>query len=100
MKQEMTITANLFEPGLLTTLVESLASRHVDMGYTTATVPLEWKAIESSCIQAYVLGNFDLHTKGIEIAEKINIPFNGSFLFTCIRDKNAEFNLEWCASLS
>jgi len=99
MKNAMSITANLHEPALLRNVVEKLASRHVDMGYTRVLVPNEWAAIESSCIQADVLGNFKLHSDNKK-AEPVKIPFSGSFLFTCIKEKNSIFTLEWCASLS
>jgi hypothetical protein len=81
-------------------VVETLASRHIDLGYSHSTVPQQWKAIETSCIQAYVLGNFDLQTSGGEIEEQMNIPFSSCFLFTCIKGKYGLFNLEWSSSLS
>jgi hypothetical protein len=99
MKNPMTITANLHEPVLLRNVVEKLASRHIDMGYTKVAVPQQWKAIESSCIQADVSGSFDLHINGRR-QDPVNIPFNGAFLFTCIKENKGFFNLEWCASLS
>ena len=100
MKPPLTIIANLNEPGLLKTLVEIIASNHLDRGYSKVAVPQRWKAIETSCTQAYVLGTFDLHTEG-GIAEALfRIPFTSSFLFTCIKDDNGAFNLEWSMSLS
>ena len=100
MKQELSITANLNEPDLLKTMVETLASRHIDMGYSNIVVPGKWKAIETSCIMAYVLGTFDLQAKGVDMKEQINIPFASCFLFTCIKGKYGLFNLEWSSSLS
>lgn len=100
MKQALSITANLNEPDLLKTMVETLASRHVDMGYHNITVPGQWKAIESSCIMAYVLGNFDLKLNSNGIEEQVNMPFASCFLFTCIKGKYGLFNLEWSSSLS
>jgi hypothetical protein len=100
MKKEMTIIANLNEPCLLKTLVEMIASRHVDMGYSKATVPQQWKAIETSSTQAYVLGTFDLHTKRNKAEEQTIIPFTSSFLFTCLKDKYGSFKLVWSSSLS
>ncbi|MEP7164299.1 MAG: hypothetical protein ABI741_06375 [Ferruginibacter sp.] len=99
MKQEISITANLNEPDLLKTMVETLASRHIDMGYSETPVPADWKAIETSCLMAYVLGTFDLHAKG-NIREQVNMPFASCFLFTCIKGKYGLFNLEWSSSLS
>jgi len=100
MKQEMTIMANLNEPVLLKAVVELIASRHVDMGYCEATVPSNFKAIETSCTQAYVLGTLGLHSGSDYKEEQFFIPFISSFLFTCIKDRYGMFNLEWSASLS
>ena len=100
MKQTLNVTANLNEPLLLKTVVESLASRHVDLGFDKTPVPNQWKAIETSCIQAYVLGNFDMQDKGLFADEQINVPFASCFLFTCIKAKHGLFNLEWSSSLS
>jgi hypothetical protein len=99
MKNVMNITANLDEPTFLKCVIERLASRHVDKGYTKASVPKQWKAIESSCIQADVNGTFDLHVKNNK-NEQEEIPFIGAFLFTCIKEMNGMFNLEWSVSLS
>jgi hypothetical protein len=100
MKQEISISATLYDPGLLRNLVEKLASSHLDMGYHKVTVPNQWKALETSCIIAYVMGTFDLHTKGNAFDEQFNIPFTSCFLFTCTKEKYGLFNLEWSSSLS
>ena len=100
MKQELNITATLNEPGLLKTVVESLASRHIDLGYDKTSVPQDFKAIETACIQAYVLGTFDMETNDNNSSEEINVPFASCFLFTCIKAKYGLFNLEWSSSLS
>jgi len=100
MKNVMSISANLDEPSFLKAVIEKLASRHVDMGYTKAVVPRQWKAIESSCIQADVNGVFDLQLAKNKKNEQLEIPFMGAFLFTCIKEMNGMFNLEWSTSLS
>lgn len=100
MKHEMTVTANLHEPDLLVSVVEKLASRHVDRGFKETAVLEQWKPIESSCIQAYVLGSFDMQTANNNSEETVNVPFAGCFLFTCLKGDYGLFNLEWSASLS
>ncbi|MEP7164298.1 MAG: hypothetical protein ABI741_06370 [Ferruginibacter sp.] len=100
MNHAMSITAILDEPVMLKTVVEKLASRHVDMGYSKATIPQQWDPIDSSCIQADVSGTLGMHIKSIRAKEAVNIPFTGCFLFTCIKGKNGFFNLEWSSSLS
>jgi hypothetical protein len=99
MKQTLNVTANLNEPGLLRTVVETLASRHVDMGYDKSVVPQQLKAIETSCIQAYVLGSFDMQANDSNPGQ-INVPFASCFLFTCFKAEYGLFNLEWSQSLS
>lgn len=96
----MTIMASLNQPQLLRAVVELIASRHVDLGYSKATVPSYLKAIDTSCTQAYVLGTFNLYEENDETTEPVNIPFITSFLFTCIKDRHGIFNLEWSSSLS
>ena len=100
MKQTLNVTATLNEPGLLRTVVETLASRHVDMGYDKSVVPQQWKAVETSCIQAYVLGSFDMQVNESNPGEVINVPFASCFLFTCFKAEYGLFNLEWSLSLS
>ena len=97
MKQLMSISANLYEPVLLKNMVEKLASRHVDMGFSQVPVPQQWKAIESSCIQATVSGSLGLNQKD---NNEEGIPFDSCFLFTCIKGKNSPYSLEWSSSLS
>ena len=99
MKSLMSITANLEQPAILRNVIEKLASRHVDMGFTNAIVPRQWKAIETSGIQATVSGTLDLY-KHDNDGQEVNIPFDSGFLFTCIKGKNGFFNLEWSSSLS
>jgi hypothetical protein len=99
MKQLMSITANLEQPGILRNVIEKLASRHVDMGFTNALVPSQWNAIETSGIQATVSGTIDVQ-KNDNSGKEVNIPFDSCFLFTCIKGKNDFFNVEWSSSLS
>ena len=99
MKKEMNITARLYDPGLLKNLVEKLAARHVDFGNNDALVPENWKALETFCTMAYVMGTFSLQTEG-PIIEQFNVPFTSCFLFTCTKEKYGLFNLEWSSSLS
>lgn len=98
MKQNLNITATLYDPGLLRNLVEKLASRHVDMGYSKATVPQHCNAIESSSTIAYVMGTFDLETGSGKAP--VSMPFTSCFLFTCTKEKYGIFSLEWSSSLS
>ena len=100
MKKEMSISASLYDPGLLKNLVEKIASNHVDYGFTDAIVPRGWNAVETSCTMAYVMGTFSMNAKSSNDAGQFNVPFTSCFLFTCIKEKYGLFNLEWSASLS
>jgi hypothetical protein len=90
------ITATLMEPRLLKNLVEKLADRRNDPGYSLQKVQPGWKAIETSSIEAYVSGDIVFSDK----TDFIVMPFDTSFLFTCIKSRRAEYNLTWAVSLS
>lgn len=100
MKKNISITASFHQPATLKDLVENIASCHTDMGYCKVAVPQEWKAVEISSTQIYVMGSFDVHTKTDSSVNQISMPFTSSFLFTCLKEKCGLFNLEWSLSLS
>lgn len=96
MNNTLLISAILDRPKLLESVVEKLAYRHYDIGYSHAIVPKNWVAIEISSTETYVSGT-------VAIAEQddfINMPFITNFLFTCIKEKNETYKLEWSSSLS
>ena len=90
------ITATLMEARLLKNLVEKLADRRNDTGYSLQKVQPGWKAIETSSIEAYVSGDMVFSDK----TDFVIMPFDTSFLFTCIKSREAEYNLVWAVSLS
>jgi hypothetical protein len=77
-------------------MVEKLADRRIDIGYSYATVPNEYKAIDTSTTETYVSGTVAIEFNG----EKINMPFITCFLFTCMKGKQKPYQLEWVSSLS
>ena len=96
MNNTLLISATLDQPGFLEDLVEKLAYRHYDIGYSKAEVPKNWKAIETSSTETFVSGT-------VAIAEQdviINMPFITRLLFTCVKEKNGSYKLEWSSSLS
>lgn len=96
MNNTLLIKATLDQPGLLENLVEKLAYRRYDMGYSQALVPKKWKAVETSSTDTFVSG-----TIAIEAGEElINMPFITRFLFTCVKEKIGTYKLEWSLSLS
>jgi hypothetical protein len=92
----LAITATLTEPHILRNLVEQLAARRPDMGYSLEKVEPGWRAIETSSIEAHVSGDTNL-SSGNNITQ---IPFNTCFLFTCIKGKKQQYHLTWVRSLS
>jgi len=96
MNNSLLISAKLDQPGFLEDLVEKLAYRHYDIGYSTAQVPKNLKAIETSTTETYVSGTVDLGEQDLTI----HMPFITRFLFTCVKEKNGSYKLEWSSSLS
>ena len=96
MKKALHITAILDQPVLLEDLVEKLAHRRYDIGYSSAAVPSPFQAIETSSTETYVSGTVSLAVND----ELINMPFITNFLFTCTKAKNDDYKLGWGTSLS
>jgi len=92
----LAITATFIEPRLLKNLIEKLANRRHDTGYSFQKMMPAWKAIETSSIEAYVSGDIIFSDK----SDFIIMPFDTSFVFTCIKSKGAKYNLTWAVSLS
>ena len=96
MNNTLLISATLDQPGFLENLVEKLAYRHYDTGFSRMAVPKSWKAIETSSTETFVSGTVAI----AEQDEQINMPFITQFLFTCLKEKNGSYKLEWSSSLS
>lgn len=99
MKRKINISANLYDPSLLKTLVEKLASKNMELKNNHIVVPGKWKALETSSTMAYVMGTFSIQKKETGRKE-ISVPFTSCFIFTCTKEKHRKFELEWSASLS
>ena len=89
-------SATLQEPRMLKNLVERLACRHYDDDFSFEKVPPEWKAIDTSSLEAYVSVDITLSDK----TEFFNIPIITCFLFTCIKEKAGKYSLALSSSLS
>lgn len=96
MSKELYITAVLDQPGLLESLVEKLAYRRYDLGFSHAIVPRPFKALETSSAETYVSGTVSLAIND----EIIAMPFITCFLFTCLKEKSGDYKLGWGSSLS
>lgn len=97
MKQHLHISASFDQPEFVQNLVERLAYRRYDLGYSNEKVPHGYKALETSSTETYVSG-----TLAIDAAnnEPINMPFITCFLFTCIKGKTEPYQLIWSSSLN
>ena len=100
MNHVLHITATLDQPELLENLVEKLASRRYDIGYSREIVPQDWQAIETSSTETYVSGTLSFGGVMNNDDASINMPFITSMLFTCIKGKEDDYRLLWSNSLS
>ena len=92
----LSITASLYEESILENLVEELAYRRIDIGYSRALVPAGHKALETSSIEAHVSGEMSITTDN----DSLHMPFVTCFLFTCIKTKGKDYKFSWVNSLS
>ena len=102
MKQNLQISAAFDEPEFLQNLVEKLAYRRYEFGFSKLGMPKGLKALETSSTEAYVSGTvgIGLPTGDDTNAEKVNMPFITCFLFTCIKGQGDPYKMIWSTSLS
>ncbi len=98
MKQHLYISAAFDQPALVQNLVERLACRRYDSGYSKEQLPRGLKALETSSTEAYVTGTLGIES--LSKAEHYNMPFITCFLFTCIKGKEEPYQLIWSSSLN
>jgi hypothetical protein len=98
MKQTLHISATFDQPEFVQNLVERLAYRRYELGFSKQIMPRGLKAIETSSTETYVSGTMaiDADSNG----EHFNMPFITCFLFTCIKGKTDPYQLIWSCSLS
>ncbi len=98
MKQSLHISAFFDEPGFIQNLVERLACRRYELGYSKENIPRGLKALETSSTETYVSGTMAINFEDGQ--EPINMPFITCFLFTCVKGKTDPYQLIWSSSLS
>lgn len=98
MKKMLHISATLDQPQFVQNLVEQLAYRRYDLGYSKQQIPAGLKALETSTTETYVSGTLAIETENP--SEHIDMPFITCFLFTCIKGKTDPYQLIWSSSLS
>ena len=100
MKQTLHISAAFDQPEFVQNLVERLAYRRYELGYSNQTMPGGLKALETSSTETYVSGTMALDFPVDTGEENINMPFITCFLFTCIKGKSDPYQLIWSSSMS
>ena len=98
MKKDLHISASFDQPEFVQNLVERLAYRRYELGFSKQAMPRGLKALETSSTETYVSGTMALDLESGE--ERINMPFITCFMFTCIKGKTDPYQLIWSASLS
>jgi hypothetical protein len=96
MTTSLAISTTLYDPSLLTNIVEELACRRNDSRVSGEIVEPGWQPIGSSSLEAFVSGTAEI-SNGKDF---FKMPFTTCFLFTCIRAKNRDYDLTWASSLS
>ena len=97
MKKTLQISARIDEPEFLQNLVERLAYRRYDLGFSKAAMPKGYKALETSTTETYVTGTVSLDLPG---ESTIHMPFITCLMFTCVKGKADPYQLIWSSSLS
>ncbi|HWC54208.1 MAG TPA: hypothetical protein VG676_11540 [Chitinophagaceae bacterium] len=97
MKKVLKISAALDQPELLESMVEKLAYRRYDIGFSKEKMPKGLEADETSTTEAYVSGTVEF---SYNKKEQIRFPFITCFIFTCAHGKKEPYKLNWSMSLS
>jgi hypothetical protein len=102
MKQNLHISAAFDQPEFVQNLVERLAYRRYDIGYSNQAMPRGFKALETSSTETYVSGtmSIDMTSDTGTREDHIQMPFITCFMFTCIKGKSDPYQLIWSSSLS
>jgi hypothetical protein len=96
MKKTLHIKATIDEEAFLEDMVEKLALRHNYTGLSKQKMSGDNNTLETSSTETYVSGTIAIETPD----QQINMPFITSFLFTCIKESEDTYNLEWGISMS
>ncbi len=102
MKQHLHISAAFDQPEFVQNLVEKLAYRRYELGFSNEKMPRGFKALETSSTETYVSGTMalDFPADKENEEERINMPFITCFLFTCIKGKTDPYQLIWSSSMN
>ena len=96
MKPALRLDARLDAPELVQNLVERLAYRRYERGFSQLPVPAGWKALETSTTEAFVSGTVEMDDNGTTI----RMPFITGILFTCVKGDREPYQLIWSVSMN
>jgi len=97
MKKNLHLTTSVDKPEVLEDIVEKLATRRYDIGYSNAAVPTFLEAIDTSSVESYISGRIEFDYNE---TQRIRIPYITCFLFSCKKKKDDPYDLEWSSSFS
>jgi hypothetical protein len=97
MKKDLHLTASVDKPELLENMIEKLATRRYDIGYSREKVPNSWDALDSSSVESYMSGTIEFDYNE---TQRIRIPYITCFLFSCTKTRKDNYDLSWSISLS
>lgn len=97
MKKKIFITASFDRPDLVESIAAVFASRQYETGFVKPRLQGEWQPINTSSIENYVTGNFEITYGETDL---LRIPFITCFLFSCTKEKNNPYKMGWSFSLS
>ena|SRR5438477_6410951 len=90
------VVVTIDEIPLLKNIVEKLAHRRYEIGFSLQPVPNGWVAVDPSSVEAYVSGSIELANDN----EPISLAYTTCFAFTCLKTARGMNKLCWINSLS
>lgn len=96
MNSTFTITAIVAKPFLLKDMVEKLARHRNHPGGNIVLKMGSWENAHTASVETYLEGSIAFKETGA----MQQMPFATPFYFTCVKHKNAAYQLTWAVSLN
>lgn len=90
------VVVTIDEIPLLKSIVEKLAHRRYEIGFSLQEMPDGWAAVDPSSVEAYVSGSIELANG----EEQVSLAYTTCFTFTCLKTRKGVNRLSWINSLS
>ena len=97
MKKLLQLSVAIERPDLLLDMLDELAARKYDIGFSHEWAPSPWKALETASVETYVRGTMDI---SFDEGAGIKMPFISNFIFTSVKELNGMYRPEFSFSLS